>query len=72
MQSAAEIEQEKFESEHSDSDVEFWKIDSDMTVTLVFRERELCQVCNLPRFVFVMRAGRTRCADCDRRAFTAV
>lgn len=58
---------------YEDSDAEYWKIDADGTMHIVFREAQICNDCNGPHFVFVMRKDdRARCADCNAARYSLV
>lgn len=55
------------ESQYSDSDVEYWKIEPNGTMNIVFRAPQYCKACRSPHFVFIMRKDdRARCMECDR------
>ena len=62
------IERERLERRFSDSDVEYWKVEPDGAMKMVFRKPEFCRECFQGKNCFIMRAnGMAMCTDRDSR-----
>lgn len=65
------LKEADLEEAHADSDVEYWKIEDNGTMNMVFRAPQICGDCGHAHWVFRMRGNdKVRCVDCDRLRYS--
>ena len=60
-------EMSKIPAHLDDSDVEYYRVEDNLSVVMVFRKVELCRECSSDKFVFIITPKAARCLDCYRK-----